>query len=380
MQILIAADKFKDSLTALEVVGAMGKGLLSAFPEARIDAFPMADGGEGSLDVWLALEGGDVVELEVMDPLFRPVPAGFGISKDGKTAFVEMARASGLERLRPGERDCWNASTVGTGQLIRHALDLGVEKIIIAAGGSASTDGGTGMAEALGIHFLDQYGWLVPVSGGCLSAIRTIDARKAHPRLQTVDFEVWTDVNNALCGPQGSAYTFSRQKGAREDQIPLLDEGLRHFAGICEAQTGKAPVNTPGAAAGGGLAFGAAVFMNARLLPGAEQFLAYPLLSEAFARADFVITGEGRLDSQTRFGKTVQGVCAKAKERHTPVVALCGAVEAGAQELADMGLLAAFSVLRQPGSLPEALLRAREDLEAAAWNLGRVLRYYEVTP
>lgn len=370
MHILIAADKFKDSLTAGEVVQAMERGFRKSFPDAEFSVFPLADGGEGSLDVWLNLEDGIPVKVEVMDPLHRPISARYGLSRDGKTAFVEMAQASGLERLLPKERRCWDTTTYGTGQLIRHALDKGVDRVIIAAGGSATVDGGIGMAEALGFHFLTERGQLVPGTGGHLLNIRSIATKKIHPRIPSVEFLVWTDVTNPLCGPHGAAYSFGRQKGASDDQIKMLDKGLEHLVQISNSQFGKTPGDLPGAGAAGGLAYGAVSFLKARILPGVEQFLSYPLIQEAFDQADLVITGEGKLDRQTRNGKLVHGICQKARQHNLPVLALCGSVEASVEDMADMGLLAAFSVIRRPGTLTEVLPRNREDLEEAARNLG----------
>ncbi|MBK7407988.1 MAG: glycerate kinase [Saprospirales bacterium] len=377
MHILIAADKFKDSLPAVDVVRAMESGLQKACPDAQIVAIPMADGGEGSLEVWLALEHGSAVTVEVMDPLYRPIKARYGLSPDKKTAFVEMAQASGLERLLPKERRCWETSSVGTGQLIKHAIERGAERVIIAAGGSATVDGGIGMAEALGFHFLNDRGRLVPAMGGQLSQIQTYETRKVHPRVASVDFEVWTDVTNPLYGPNGAAFMFARQKGASEEQIKLLDKGLRDLEKVCHAQNGKISGDLPGAGAAGGLAFGALSFLKARLLSGVAQFLSYPILEEAFDRADLVVTGEGRLDHQTRSGKLIHGICQKALQHHLPVIALCGAVEVTPEEMADMGLLAAFSITRKPGTLTEILPRTRDDLEEAspARNVGRMIYY-----
>ena len=373
MHILIAADKFKDSLPAVEVVAAIKRGFQKACPDAQLVAIPMADGGEGSLEVWLTLEQGSAVTVEVMDPLYRPIKARYGLSPDKKTAFVEMAQASGLERLLPKERQCWETSSVGTGQLIKHALDRGVERVIIAAGGSATVDGGIGMAEALGFHFLNDRGRLVPAMGGQLSQIQTYETRKVHPRLASVAFEVWTDVTNPLYGPNGAAFMFARQKGASQEQIKLLDKGLRDLELVCNANNGKTSGTMPGAGAAGGLAFGAVSFLKARLLSGVAQFLSYPVLEAAFDRADWVITGEGRLDAQTRSGKLIHGICQKALQRNLPVIALCGAVEVTPEEMTEMGLLAAFSVSRKPGTLTEVLPRNREDLEEAARNVGKLV-------
>ena len=374
MNILIVTDKFKDALPALAVAEAMEKGLHQAIPDAKIDSFPLADGGEGSLAAWLALEDATAVTLEVMDPLFRPIKARYGLSRDGKTAFVEMAQASGLELLHPKERRCWDTSTFGTGQLVKHALSKGVERIILSAGGSATVDGGMGMAEALGFHFLDDHGRMVPTTGGNLAKVRSFDTRKVHPHLKAVRFEVWTDVLNPLTGPEGAAFNYAKQKGATPEQIVLLDKGLAHFSELTRPDL----ATFPGAGAGGGLAFGAAALLGADIRPGLEQFLAYPSIRDAFTNADCVITGEGRLDRQTRYGKLVHGVCQKARERSLPVIALCGSVESSSQDIADMGLLAAFSILRNPGTLTETVPHIRQNIEETARNVGKVLSFFSV--
>ncbi|MFZ2897400.1 MAG: glycerate kinase [Saprospiraceae bacterium] len=368
MNILILPDKFKDALSSREVADAMAEGLRGACPDAHIEAFSMADGGEGSLDAWLQLEDAVEETAEVMDPLMRPVRARFGLSRDGKTAFVEMAQASGLALLKLEERNCWYTSTFGTGELIAKALGKGVQRIILSVGGSATVDGGTGMAAALGFRFFDEKRQLISPTGGSLLHIHAVEKGGLHPRLGDVAFEVWTDVGNPLCGLEGAAYTFARQKGATEAQLPLLDEGLRHLSEILGH-----PGDFPGAGAAGGLAYGAVAFLSARVLSGADQFLSYPAIREAFARADVIFTGEGRLDGQTRYGKLIHAVCRRAAERKTPVIALCGAVEASEAEIADLGLLAAFSVNRAPGPLPALLPRTRDNLRHLAGQLGRVL-------
>lgn len=271
MHLLIVADKYKDSLSAAEVAGAMERGLRRACPDAHIEAFPLADGGEGSLDAWLQLEDAVGETAEVMDPLMRPVQARYGLSRDGKTAFVEMAQASGLALLKLEERNCWQTSTFGTGELIAKALDKGVGRVILSVGGSATVDGGTGMAAALGFLFFGERRQLLSPTGGELMRVYSVEKGALHPRLGEVAFEVWTDVGNPLCGPEGAAYTFARQKGAKNDQLPFLDEGLLHLSKMMGQ-----PGDFPGAGAAGGLAYGAVAFLGARVLPGADQFLSYP--------------------------------------------------------------------------------------------------------
>lgn len=368
MNILILPDKFKDALSSREVAGAIAEGLRGACPDAHIKAFPLADGGEGSLDAWLYLEDAAEATAEVMDPLMRPVQARYGLSRDGKTAFVEMAQASGLGLLRPEERHCWHTSTFGTGQLIAKALDRGVRRIILSVGGSATVDGGTGMAAALGFLFFDERRQLLSPIGGNLLHIHSLEKGDLHPRLSEVAFEVWTDVGNPLCGPEGAAYTFARQKGATDAQLPLLEEGLRHLSTILGQ-----PGDFPGAGAAGGLAYGAVAFLGARVMPGADQFLSYHAIRKALARADVIFTGEGRLDGQTRHGKLIHAVCSVAARRKTPVIALCGAVEVSESEMEEMGLLAAFSTLKTPGLLAEQLPRTHEDLRHIARQVGSVL-------
>ena len=251
MTILLAPDKFKGSLSAAEVCSAMKEGLRRVDSNLNIVELPLADGGEGTCELLTSYAQGIMVNLRVRDPLFRAIDSGYGISKDGRIAFLEMAKASGLQLLKANERNPMLGSTVGTGDLIRHALDHGVEHIIMGIGGSATTDAGMGMAESLGVQFFDASGTMLKPIGANMQRVRSIDLSGIHPRLQRVQFTIFCDVDNPLHGPQGAAYVFSPQKGADAAMVRTLDNGLQHYERVLQS-TVNAEVNFPGAGAGGG--------------------------------------------------------------------------------------------------------------------------------
>jgi len=366
MRILIACDSFKDALPASEVCAAIAKGLRKSGQTAlHLTEMPLSDGGEGVLEVLRRALSLKSVNLVVSDPLFRPVTVSYGISVDGKTALVEMAEASGLERLATGERNPLLTSTYGTGELLADAGARGVRHVLLALGGSATNDAGIGAAAALGWRFLNADGEAVSPVGGALQDIVRIAAPMKLPFEQA---EVLCDVTNPLFGSDGAAFTYGRQKGGTDDSLAKLDQGLRHIAALVEKQLQRKDLaDVPGAGAAGGFGFGALAFLDAKLKRGIDTVLDIVGFERAARAADLVITGEGRLDAQSGEGKLVQGVCRRAGA--VPVVALCGSLAATPEQIKAIGLKAAYSINPVQKSLPEMLAATAENLEKAAASL-----------
>lgn len=374
MHILVAPDKFKGSLTALEAAAAMVEGIRMAGPEIRAKVFPLADGGEGTADILTHHSQGRLVEVEAHDPLFRPIKASFGLSGDGQTAFVEMARASGLHLLRPEERNCFHTTSLGTGELVLAAIRQGARRILLGIGGSATNDAGLGLATALGFRFLDEAGAPVEPVGRNLARIHRIDDRQLLFDPAAVTVQVACDVDNPLYGPTGAAWVYGPQKGASPGELASLDEGLRHFAGVVRQTWGREIGAVPGAGAAGGMGAGALVFMGAELTPGIDLVLQQTRLADHLAGVDLILTGEGKLDRQTLHGKVVKGLCDQARPHGIPVAALCGTLEATAAEVRELGLCFAGSVLRQPAPLEEAMAHTADYLREATFHLVRLFR------
>ena len=370
MKILLAPDKFKGSLTAPAVCAAMTEGILLAHPTADIVAVPMADGGEGTADVLTQVTNGIWHTVTVQDPLNRPVEAGFGVSGDGKTAFIEMAQASGLRLLSLLEYDPFQTNTFGTGELIRHAIAHGVERIVLGIGGSATNDAGTGMAAALGWQFLDKDGQPVRPCGGNLAQIETI---LPPDTVWNGVVEVACDVTNPLTGPQGATYIYGPQKGAKLADLPILDAGMRHWASVVNDQFTIDLSFIPGAGAAGGLGAGALLFLKGTLTEGVNLMIKHTRLAEKMAGADLVLTGEGRIDNQTLQGKLIAGITRLAQEQSIPVVALCGSLKLLPEELTELGLTSAFSIMPGPGSLDDALANAGKYLKRTTFQVIRML-------
>ncbi len=373
MNILIACDSFKDALPALEVCRTIARGMRQGWPDAQLTPFPLADGGEGTAQILTYHSGGEMVTKTVQGPLFQPVEAAYGLSGDGKTAFMEMAAAAGLQLLRQEERNPLKTTTYGLGELILDALSRGAAHILLGIGGSATNDAGLGMATALGYRFLDEQGEGVLPIGGNLSKIRHIDRSRARFQPGEIAVEVLCDVRNPLYGSQGAAQVYAPQKGADEEAVWQLDTGLQHFAGLLEESFGQDFAQQPGAGAAGGLGAGAMAFLGAALKPGIETVMAATCFEEQLRQAQLVITGEGKLDAQTLQGKLIQGIARQAGALGVPVIALCGTLLASPAEIGALGLQAAFSIQTRPASLSEALAATAENLEQAAFNLARVL-------
>ena len=362
MHILIACDSFKDALDAERVCTAIATGLTRAHPGITVTEMPLSDGGEGVLDILRKALKLTSIEKEVSDPLGRSVTASYGISADGKTALVEMATASGLQLLTQDERNPLLTSTLGTGELLADAKARGVTTALLAIGGSATNDGGIGMATALGWKFLDGNGNAVKPDGDHLQQIAKIVPPASLPFEKV---EVLCDVTNPLYGPTGASWIYGPQKGGNKESLTQLDDGLRHLARLVEEQLGKPGLaETPGAGAAGGLGFGGMAFLNATLKRGIEMVLDLVGFDAAVERADLVITGEGHIDGQSLQGKLIQGVSGRAGD--TPVVALCGKLSASQDDIRAVGLKAAYCINKEQRPLSEMLAATARNLEDAA--------------
>ena len=373
-KVVIAPDSFKESLSALEVAEAIERGFRQIFPQVQYVKLPMADGGEGTVDSMVAATGGEIVTVAVTGPLGQPVQAFYGLLGEGETAVIEMAAASGLHLAPKAQRDPRMTTSYGTGELILAALERGVKTIILGIGGSATNDGGAGMMQALGARLLDENRQALPPGGAALAQLAYIDLSGVDPRLQQVNITAACDVDNPLCGANGASAVFGPQKGATPEMVTQLDAALRHYGTLLEQATGREVINTPGAGAAGGMGAALLGMLNARLRPGIEIVIETLQLEEALRDADLVITGEGRLDSQSIHGKTPIGVARVAKRFGLPVIGIAGSLSKDYQVVHQHGIDAAFSVLDRVVSLEEALAEAADNLEVTARNVAAVWR------
>ena len=378
MKLVIAPDSFKESLSARAVAEAIAAGWARVYPDAELLLCPMADGGEGTVDALLSATGGKLQQTRVSGPLGDPVEAHWGLLPDAQ-AIIEMAEASGLHRVEPGRRDVLAASSYGTGELIRAALDAGVRRIVLGLGGSATNDGGAGLLAALGVRFLDREGQELPLGGAALARLSQIDLTGLDTRLAQVEVMVAADVDNPLCGPRGASAVFGPQKGASPEQVAQLDEALGHYADVMAATLGEDLRDFPGVGAAGGLGFAARAVLRAGFRPGVELVAELSGLVEAMQGADLVITGEGRLDGQSLHGKTPVGVARLARTAGVPVIALAGSLGEGYQRLYAEGIGAAFSLAPGPLSLEQAMAEAGPELSARAADLARLWRIADDT-
>ncbi|AYE50799.1 glycerate kinase [Priestia megaterium NCT-2] len=374
MKIVIAPDSFKESLTALHVCEALEKGIKTHFPNAEISKVPMADGGEGTVQSLVDATGGQIIQAKVTGPLGKEVEAFYGILGDGKTAVIEMAAASGLHQVPMDERNPLITTTRGTGELILKALDQKVKHIIIGIGGSATNDGGAGMAKALGAKLINTNGAEIKEGGGSLNQLAAIDLTNFDSRLAEVKVEVACDVDNPLTGETGASAVFGPQKGATPDMVKQLDRNLAHYAAIIEKEMDIHIQNVPGAGAAGGLGGGLLAFLSAELKPGVDIVIEATQLESYIKNADLVITGEGRIDGQTIYGKTPIGVAKTAKKHRVPVIAIAGSIGAGSEAVYEHGISALFSVVPGAVTLSEALEKAGENVERTAKNVASVIR------
>ena len=373
MKIVIAPDSFKGSLTALQVAEAMEIGLRRVFPDAAIEKVPMADGGEGTVQSLVDATSGEILTTQVLDPLGNRIDAQYGVLGDGITAVIEMAAASGLTLVPPDKRDPRVTTTYGTGELIRAALAHGCRKLIIGIGGSATNDGGAGMAQALGAKLLTANGEQIQSGGGALAALSSIDLSELDPRIAETVTVVACDVNNPLTGKQGASQVYGPQKGATPEMIEALDANLAHFDKIVQRDLSKSVGSVPGAGAAGGLGAGLMAFLNASLKSGIDIVTEAAQLSKRFVGADLVITGEGQINFQTVFGKTPVGVANVAKKHNLPVIAIAGSIADNSDGVYDAGIDAMIDIVPEPMSLETAIENATTLIETAAERAGRMV-------
>ena len=369
---LAAMDSYKGSLSSVEAGEAVKRGILRAVPDAQVQMIPIADGGEGTAEAYLAACGGRRVERTVTGPCGTPVRAAYAVLPDG-TAVIEMAASSGLPLVPADKRDPKVTTTRGFGELIRDALDDGAKRFILGIGGSATNDGGTGMLRALGWRFLDGNGAELPEGGAALAGLARIEAA-ADPRLGAAEILVACDVDNPLCGERGSSAVFGPQKGASPADVALLDAALDHYADVAAAAIGTDCRNDAGAGAAGGLGFALKAFCGASLVPGVDLLLETARFDEKLAEAECVITGEGSTDFQTAYGKAPVGVSRRAAKRGIPAFIISGGLGKGFEAVYREGVTAAFSIADRPMTLEYALENAAALLEGAAERLARTLQ------
>ncbi|WP_318445295.1 glycerate kinase [Photobacterium leiognathi] len=372
MKIIIAPDSYKESLTAMEVATAIENGFRQVIPNAEYIKLPMADGGEGTVQSLVDASNGTIIERSVTGPLGEQVNGFFGLMGDGKTAIIEMAAASGLHLVSPELRNPMLTTSFGTGELILAALDKGVEHIIVGIGGSATNDGGIGMAQALGVRFLDENNKPIHYSGGALDRLHRIDISNIDPRLVLVKLEVACDVDNPLCGEKGASQVFGPQKGATPEMVTQLDNNLAHYAEIIKRDLGNDVKDMAGAGAAGGMGAALLGLFNAQLRPGIEIVMDAVNLADVLKDADLVITGEGRIDSQTIHGKTPIGVARTAKRFNKPVIGIAGSLSYDCNVVHEHGIDAVFSVVPRSVSLAEALAEAAINVELTARNVAAI--------
>lgn len=372
MKVVIASDSYKESLRAIEVCQAMETGFSAVFPRAEYVQIPIADGGEGTVQSLVDATGGEIITLSVTGPLGEPVEAFYGISQDKRTAFIEMAAASGLHHVSVEKRNPLITTTKGTGELILHALNQGVQHIILGLGGSATNDGGTGMLSALGVKFFEKDGKMIEPVGGTLYTIDSLDLSALDPRLAHVELEAACDVDNPLTGHKGASFVFAKQKGANTEMVEQLDENLKHYAAILKKYFHMNVDQIPGAGAAGGLGAAVVAVLRGELRKGIEIVLDYTKFDVHIKEADLILTGEGRIDEQTAYGKAPVGVARRAKQFHIPVIAIGGSALSNHTPVYKEGIDAVFGAVSRPMTVEQAYETARENIEMTARNIAAV--------
>lgn len=366
-KIVVAIDSYKGSLSSLEAALAVETGILRVLPEAEIVKIPVADGGEGTLDVFVYQTQGRLIETTVKDPLFRPINTHFGLSKDGKTAFIEVAKAAGLTLIETDLRNPLRSSSIGVGEQIKAALDLGVREFIICLGGSATTDAGAGILHALGARFYSKENELLPTPYA-LADLEKLDISNLDPRIKESTFLVANDVENPLSGPDGAAFVFGPQKGASQAECEFIDNFLTKMGKIYEVNSGKKILDVKQTGAAGGISASLLAFFNAQLVKGIDLVLDFIDFESQIQGADLIITGEGSLDKQSLKGKTPFGICKKGNKYNIPVVAFAGNVAVLPKLFIDAGFKAVFSIAPGPISLDFSLKNAETLLAFLAEN------------
>ncbi|SUC11022.1 glycerate kinase [Pasteurella canis] len=372
MKIVIAPDSFKESLTSLEVASAIETGFKKVFPHAQYIKVPMADGGEGTVRSLIDATQGNLISTAVIAPLGNTVSATWGLSGNKDTAFIEMAASSGLHLVPLEQRNPLKTTSFGTGQLIKAALECGIKKIILGIGGSATNDGGVGMLQALGGRFLDKDQREIQLGGESLQTLSKIDLTHLDPRLKEIEIQVACDVTNPLCGPNGASAIFGPQKGATAEMVQQLDHALHHFSTIVEQQYHLNIREQSGSGAAGGMGAGLLLLPNVRLQSGVEIIINAVNLIKQVENADLIITGEGRMDSQTVQGKTPAGVAKVAKYFNKPVIAIVGSLKEDYEVVYDIGIDAVFPILHQVENLDITLKKGKENLISTAQNIARL--------
>lgn len=374
MKILIAPGAFKNSLSAIQTANAIHDGLQQSGLSATYHKLPIADGGNGTLDAFLANGGKRLTVDDILDPLMRPIKADYGLINDGHTAVIEMATASGLELLTDDELNPMKTSTFGTGQLMQHALEQGAQEFIVGLGGSATVDGGMGCLRALGLQLRDRDGNDIAHGGAGLADIATVDTTHLDERWQHVNIIIASDVENPTLGEKGAARVFGPQKGADPDMVEVLETNLTHYFTVIAEQTGHDVRNIQGGGAAGAFAAGLMAFLNCKIVSGIDLVLEYNHFVDHLADANLVITGEGQMDSQTIDGKGPIGVARLALEHNVPTIALVGGLDVDDTILHEAGIQAVFPVVDQPMPLETALSRAEELVRRTALRLGYTLQ------
>ena len=374
MRILIAPQSLKGSLTAAEAGLAIAQGVQAVYAKAEIEIVPIADGGEGTVQALVDATNGKIIQQTVTGPLGKPVPAFFGLMGDGSTAAIEMASCAGLPLVPPDQRDPRITTTYGVGELILAALDHGSRHFIIGIGGSATNDGGAGMAQALGAALLSRQGTQIARGGAALATLAHISTSTMDPRLQECTLEVACDVTNPLCGPTGASAVYGPQKGATPEMVEELDSALAHYAQIIEQDLGMSVREIPGAGAAGGLGAGLIAFLHATLRPGAQIVFEAIHLEERIRTANLVITAEGQIDTQTAYGKSVGSVAEIAKRYGLPVLALAGSLGDNYRVVYELGVDAVATLPSGPMTLAFAMENAARLLSDAAERACRLIQ------
>lgn len=374
MKIVLAPDKFKGSLTGMQFCTVVEQGIKEVLPKAEIIKLPIADGGDGTIDVLEYHLRGTRINVKVNDPLFRKIESSYLYMDSIKTAFIEMAGASGMALLKQEEQNCFYTTSLGTGEVIKDAIEKGAKAIILGIGGSATNDCGIGMATALGYKFEDEHGKeLVPI-GKNLSRIRVINSSYVISSLKLIDFKVACDVTNPLYGENGAAFVYGPQKGASPAEIKVLDQGLKNMSNLFKKQFNIDVQNIKGAGAAGGMGAGALVFLNANLLPGIDLVKESVDFDTKIKDADWIITGEGKLDSQTLSGKTIQGVLVSAKKQKIPVAAFCGSISLSKEDTNHLGISYTDSVMNSANSFKDAMQNSNKYLSEISVNFTKQLK------
>lgn len=366
MKIILAPDKFKNSLTGLEFCDAVEKGIRKITSDVEITRLPLADGGDGTIEVVNYYLKGSVINVLVNNPFFKPIKATYLYAEATKTAFIEMAEASGIKLLKKEQFDCKNATTFGTGEMIVDAIEKGASTIILGIGGSATNDCGIGMATALGYQFLDKNNHLINPIGANLSKIVSIDTTKIHNNLSEVTFKIACDVNNPLYGKNGAAHVYAAQKGANINDIKTLDKGLRDFSKIIDSVFDIESQAIKGAGAAGGMGIASKVFLNGTLEPGIQLIKNLAQFDDKIKNADWIITGEGKLDIQTMSGKTIQGVLSSANMQKIKVAAFCGTIDLEENSIETLGIKYTDAVMSYANNLEDAMQNSFDYLKKIA--------------